>query len=82
LVSADSDLLPPLQFIKERHPQKNIRVYFPPSNFSVALNNFMKSCKKPIIRLERSKMKFANSIMPDIVTKDGITYTIPPKWKA
>ena len=82
LVSADSDLVPPLQFIKQRYPEKKIRVYFPPAYFSVALNNFMKSCKKPIIRLENNKQRFLNSIMPDTVTADSITYTIPPKWQS
>ena len=81
LVTADSDLVPPLEFLKEHYPEKKFRVYFPPAYFSVALDNFMKSCKKPVIRLERSKVKFLNSIMPDVVTGDGKTCTIPPKWK-
>jgi len=81
LVSADSDLVPPLQFIKSRHPDKNIRVYFPPDYFSVALDNFMKSCKKPTVRLERNKQKFSHSIMPDVVTVGEKSVTIPEKWK-
>jgi uncharacterized LabA/DUF88 family protein len=81
LVCADSDLLPPLQFIKKHHPEKNIKVYFPPDNFSSALNNFMVANRKKVVRLENSKQKFVNSIMPDVVAKDGKTYTIPSKWK-
>jgi len=81
LVTADSDLVPPLKFIRQHYPNKNIRVYFPPANFSVGLEEFMKSCKKPIVRLERSKVKFFNSIMPDTVTASGKTLTIPAKWK-
>jgi uncharacterized LabA/DUF88 family protein len=81
LVSADSDLVPPLQFIRKHYPDKNIRVYFPPDKFSVALVEFMKSEKKPVIRLERNKIKFSNSIMPDTVIHAGKTYTIPQKWK-
>ena len=81
LVSADSDLVPPLQFIKKYFPDKQIRVYFPPSYFSVALNNFMNTCKKPVVRLERSKAKFFKSIMPDTVAAAGKTFTIPPHWK-
>ena len=81
LVCADSDLVPPLQFIKEYHPEKKIRVYFPPDNFSGALRDFMRANKGKVIRLEKSKVKFMNSIMPDNVTKDGTTFTIPPKWK-
>jgi len=82
LVSADSDLVPPLQLIKRRYPEKNIRVYFPPSNFSAALENFMKSNNKTIVRLERGKSKFQNSIMPDTVTVGETSYTIPPKWQS
>jgi hypothetical protein len=78
LVCADSDLIPPLQFIKQHYPEKKIKVYFPPDNYSGALNAFMKSFKKKVIRLENNKSKFLNSIMPDVVTRDGTTYTIPP----
>ena len=82
LVTADSDILPPLQFIRQHFPSKKIRVYFPPSNFPRALYNFMKSNKKPVILMEHNKPKFFNSIMPDVVTGDnGISYTIPAKWK-
>ena len=81
LVSADSDLVPPVEFIKKYHPNKKIKIFFPPKSFSYDLNNFMKANKGAITFLERSKIKFLNCIMPDIVTKDNITYTIPPKWK-
>jgi len=81
LVCADSDLVPPLQFIKKYHPEKKIKVYFPPDNFSGALRDFMRANKGKVVRLEKSKVKFFNSIMPDTVTKAGTTYTIPPKWK-
>ena len=81
LVSADSDLIPPLEFILENFPEKKIRVYFPPDNSSGALRDFMRERNSRVVRLQYSKMKFLNSIMPDTVTKDGISYTIPPKWK-
>ena len=82
LVSADGDLLTPLNLINERFPNIKIRVYFPPANKSDALNNFMKSHKKRAIELGNNKGRFQYSILPDTVTKDGITYTIPPEWKA
>ena len=82
LVSADSDIVPPLQSIKQHFPQKNVRVCFPPSYNCRKLDYFMKTVfKKPAIHLERSKPKFSNSIMPDVVTVDGKTCTIPQKWK-
>jgi hypothetical protein len=39
LVSADSDLVPPLEFIQKQYPEKRIKVYFPPSNFSCDLKD-------------------------------------------
>ena len=81
LVCADSDLVPPLQFIRENYPDKKIRVYFPPDNFSGALRDFMKAGKGSVVRLEKSKVKFNNSVMPDTVSKDGVSYTIPVQWK-
>jgi len=81
LVSADGDLLTPLKLINERFPTIKIRVYFPPANKSDALKNYMKSLKKQVVQLEKNKTRFLYSIMPDNVTKDGTTYTIPSKWK-
>ena len=39
LVSAYSDLVPPLEFIRDNYPNKKIRVYFPPSYSSIDLSN-------------------------------------------
>jgi uncharacterized LabA/DUF88 family protein len=81
LVSADSDLVPPLEFVKKHFSDKKIKVYFPPNGFSSDLNNFLKNTKGKVVKLEYNKVKFCNSIMPDIVTKAGKTYIIPAKWK-
>jgi len=81
LVTADSDLVPPLEFIKKNFPNKKIKVHFPPNGFSSDLNNFIKNNKGKIVKLELNKWKFVNSIMPDVVTKDDKTYIIPDKWK-
>ena len=81
LVSADSDIIPPLQFIKENYPKKKIRVYFPPDLSSGALSALMKAENKKVIRLGKSKVKFLNSITPDTFSAAGLTFTIPPKWK-
>jgi len=78
LVSADSDLVPPLELIRRDYPAKKIRVFFPPKGFSNDLNNFMRG---KVLKLQKHKIKFSNSIMPDAVAKDGKTYSIPPKWK-
>ena len=81
LVSGDSDLLPPLEFIRQKYPQKKIRVYFPPTIFSLDLKNNVKNSNGKIVFLENNFNKFLNSSMPDVVTKDSKTYTIPAKWK-
>ena len=81
LVSGDSDLLPSLEFIQRKYPQKKIRVYFPPTVISVDLKNNVKAHNGKIVFLENNFNKFMNSIMPDVVSKDGKTYTIPEKWK-
>ena len=77
LVSADSDLVPPLEYIKKKHPGIKIRVFFPPKSFSYDLRTFMNG---KILRLEKNKVRFFNSIMPETVTIDGKMYTIPEKW--
>jgi uncharacterized LabA/DUF88 family protein len=82
LVSGDSDLLPPVEFIKQKYPQKRIRVYFPPTIFSIDLKNNIKQNNGKIVFLENNINKFINSVMPDVVTSNGKTYTIPDKWKA
>ena len=81
LVTADSDLAPPIESIKADYPNKIIKIIFPPKAFSNDLNNFMKDNKRKVLKLEKHKRRFLNSRMPDTVTKDGITYTIPLKWK-
>jgi len=81
LVSGDSDLLPPIEFIQQKYPQKKIRVYFPPTVFSVDLKNNIKAHNGKIVFLDINFNKFVNSIMPDVVAKDGKIYTIPDKWK-
>ncbi|GHT52482.1 hypothetical protein AGMMS49982_12850 [Bacteroidia bacterium] len=81
LVSGDSDLLPPIEFIQKNYPDKKIRVYFPPTIISVELRKNMNTRKGKVVFLENNKPKFVNSIMPDCVTNGEKTYSIPPKWK-
>lgn len=81
LVSADSDFIPPVEFIQKNYPDKKIRIYFPPTISSADLKNNIIRHKGKIVYLMNNKLKFMNSIMPDVVTKDGVSYTIPQKWK-
>lgn len=78
LISADSDLVPPLEFIKENYPHKKFKVYFPPNRKSTDIFNLSKNNVK---FLEKSKNKFENSIMDKVISRDGKTYTIPVKWE-
>ena len=81
LVSADSDLVPPLEFIQNYYPEKSIKVYFPPSNYSDDLkDNLLHHRSKPIL-LIRNKRRFLNAVMPDIVSLGNKAYSIPEKWK-
>lgn len=80
LVSADSDLIPPLEFIQQMYPQIGIKVYFPPSNYSNDLrDNMLHHRSKPVLMLQ-NLYRFQKAIMPDVVEKDGKKYTIPEKW--
>ena len=81
LVSADSDLIPPIKSIKRDYPAKEVRVFFPPDNFSYDINHLMKSYRKKVILLERNKGKFKASVMPDVVEANGKTSSIPAEWK-
>ncbi len=81
LVSGDSDMLPPLEFIQQKYPRKKFRVYFPPTIFSIDLKNNVKVHNGKIVFLENNFKKFVDSIMPDIVSANGRNYTIPDKWK-
>ena len=81
LVSADSDLVPPLELIQKRYPNIAIKVYFPPSNYSNDLKDNLLHHRRRPVEMKKNLPRFLNAIMPDIVEKDGKRYTIPDKWK-
>lgn len=81
LVSADTDLIPPIDFILNNFPEKRVKVYFPPANHSFDINGYMRAHRSNVIRLESNVVKFNNAVMPDTVTAGGKTYTIPENWK-
>lgn len=81
LVSADSDLVPPIELIQRLFPKIGIKVYFPPSNFSNDLkDNLLHHRSKPVLML-KNKRRFESAIMPEIVGNSNKSYSIPPKWK-
>lgn len=81
LVSGDSDLVPPIDYILNRYTNKSITVYFPPTIHSSNLSQIMRCNKSKVIYLEKNFIKFQNSIMPDNVSLNGKIFTKPNKWK-
>ena len=77
LISADSDLIPPIDFIREYKPNHKIFVYFPPNRHSFDLKN--KANKA--ISLEKYKTRFNDALLPDEVTlPNGFVLKRPIKW--
>ncbi len=81
LVSGDSDLLPPIEFIQHNFPDKKVKVFFPPSIFSRDIAANIKAHKSKVVLLEKNYNKFVLSQMSDKVTDGSLSYTIPEKWK-
>lgn len=79
LVSADTDLISPIDFILNNFNNKKVKVYFPPSNNSFDINGFIHAHKSSVIKLENNAVKFANAVMPEAVTDGLKIYTIPEK---
>lgn len=82
LVSADSDLIPPLSFIIHNFPAKKIRVMFPPTLNCKEMKALMRLNSLKTVFLENNYAKFLQSKLPDDVTVNGTTYSIPQKWKS
>ena len=78
LVSADSDLIPPIELIRELDPAHKIFVYFPPNRKSFDLGSNANS----FIKLERHEPKFASSMLPKQILDPVSNYTIirPISW--
>lgn len=81
LVSADSDLIPPLDMIRRNFRLIKIKVYFPPSNGSHDLKDKMLEFRNKPVYMLRNKHRFAAAVMPDLVERDGKKYEIPDKWR-
>jgi len=77
LVTADSDLVPPITSIKRLFPEKRIVIAFPPGRFSQELRG------EAHTSFTIGRGKFAASQLPESVTKhDGTVLVRPDKWKA
>jgi uncharacterized LabA/DUF88 family protein len=78
LITADSDLIPPIDCIKEIAPLHKIIVYFPPDRFSYDLKNKASN----FLKLDAHKDKFEKSMLPENITlANGYSFSRPNKWK-
>jgi len=77
LISADSDIVPPIDLIREIKPVQKIIVGFPPDRFSYDLKNKANAA----IYLKNFESKFKSSMLPEsIILPNGHTINRPPKW--
>ena len=77
IVSADSDIIPSVELIKEINPNHKIFVYFPPLRYSVNLSNSCDGEKK----LANFKARFNKSMLPDeVILPNGTELSRPENW--
>lgn len=77
LVTADSDQVPTIKFIKSLFPKIKVKIYFPPNRNS----NELKSIINPVVYLENHEDKFKLSKLPFEVKNETKKYTRPENWK-
>jgi len=76
LISADSDLIPPIQAVQRLFSSKRIVVVFPPRRIS----NSLKQITNGYIFINRNIL--AQSVLPDRVIKpDGVVLQRPSMWR-
>lgn len=76
LISADSDLVPPINRIRLLFPKKNVIVVFPPDRFSKELDKYASAS------FTIGRAKIAKSLFPLEVRKDdGYILKCPERWK-
>ena len=77
LVSADSDLIPPIELLREIKPSQKVIVFFPPQRHS----NNLKIIANATKNLEGAKLMFENAMLPDEITlPSGYVIKRPTKW--
>ena len=76
LISADSDLVPPVKTVRELFPKKRVVVASPPGRYSSSLAN---SASKSFVI---SRRNIAKSLLPAEIEKpDGYILRCPSLWK-
>lgn len=78
IVSADSDLIPPVEMIREFNPLQKVYVYFPPNRYSSNLASLSDATRK----LDGAFHIFAKHILPKQITlPNGYIIEQPIEWK-
>lgn len=78
LVSADTDVIPALELVRELNPSHKLFVYFPPNRRSSDLQHFCDSK----IDLDRYESRFKSEQLPENVTlNNGFVIAKPEHWK-
>ena len=77
LISADSDLVPTIEYVKAHFTDKAIKVYFPPCRRS---NDIIDILGHPVVFLDRNKLKFEKAVMTPTVGAGEHEVTIPKEW--
>lgn len=80
LLTADSDLLPPMKFILNDVKSKKLKLIFPPKSDSSDLFNYMKENNQRVSFMERNETFFSNSMLPDKVEVGDSILTRPANW--
>jgi uncharacterized LabA/DUF88 family protein len=77
LVSSDSDLIPPIERIKEIAPTHKIIVCFPPNRHSFNLQKWSNG-----VKILTDRKQYEECLFPETVTlPDGFVLSRPVKWK-
>ncbi len=78
LVSADSDMVPPVEYIQGNFLDKKVKVYFPPDRSSADL---LRVSNRRVVHLENNTYRMDQSIMPETVTIGDRSVTCPEQWR-
>ena len=76
IISADSDLVPPIMKVKEYFPEKRLLIVFPPNRSSFELSNI----GVPVIKTIRKSIIKNSQLPEEIDTKSGYKLARPKEW--
>ncbi|MCC8114309.1 MAG: NYN domain-containing protein [Bacteroidales bacterium] len=80
LVSADTDLMPPIEFIHQNYPNIGVKIYFPPSNYNSEVRDTLSHWRKKPILMIKSFYFFDRAHMPNSIEINGKRIVKPQEW--